>query len=74
MATHNSKDMDFIHAIGSRLATVDELHDVLNQIVDFVSSVLLCDFCFIYVLQEKRLLLCGSKNPHADIMDELGIE
>jgi len=74
MTTHNNKDMDFIHAIGSRLATVDELHDVLNQIVDFVSSVLLCDSCFIYVLREKRLLLCGSKNPHADIMDELGIE
>jgi len=74
MMTANNKDMDFIHAIGSRLATVDELHDVLQQIVDFVSSILHCDSCFIYVLRDKRLVLCGSKNPHADIMDELGIE
>nr|WP_179493355.1 GAF domain-containing protein [Granulicella arctica] len=66
--------MDFLHAIGSRLATVDELHDVLRQIVDFVSSVLRCDSCFVYILQGKRLVLCASKNPHADIVDELGIE
>ncbi|NYF80788.1 GAF domain-containing protein [Granulicella arctica] len=74
MTTQTSKDMDFLHAIGSRLATVDELHDVLRQIVDFVSSVLRCDSCFVYILQGKRLVLCASKNPHADIVDELGIE
>jgi len=74
VTTHNSKDMDILHTIGSRLATVDELHDVLQQIVEFVSSVLRCDSCFIYVLQEKRLVLCASKNPHADVVDALGIE
>jgi len=66
--------MDFLHEIGSRLATVDELHDVLKQIVDFVSSVLHCDSCFIYLLKENRLVLCASKNPHNDIVDALGIE
>jgi uroporphyrinogen-III synthase len=67
-------DIDFLHAIGSRLGTVDELHGVLQQIVDFVSSVLRCDSCFIYLLREQRLVLCASKNPHADVVDELGIE
>lgn len=70
----NTKDMDFLHAIGSRLATVDELHDVLRQIVEFVSSVLQCDSCFVYVLRENRLILCASKNPHTDILDALAIE
>ncbi len=74
MTAKNSKDMDFLHAIGRQLGAVDELHDVLQQIVEFVSSVLQCDSCFIYILREKRLLLCASKNPHADIVDELGIE
>lgn len=73
LSSRNNNDMEFIHAIGSRLATVDELHDVLQQIVEFVSSVLQCDSCFVYVLQAKRLVLCASKNPHADIVDELGI-
>jgi hypothetical protein len=36
VTTQNSKGMDFLHEIGSRLATVDELHDVLKQIVDFL--------------------------------------
>src|ERR1700761_3978136 len=74
MTMRPSKDVDFLHAIGSRLATVDELHDVLKQIVDFVSSVLQCDSCFVYVLRGKQLVLCASKNPHADVVDELGIE
>jgi uroporphyrinogen-III synthase len=74
MKMQNTKDMDFLHAIGSRLATVDELHDVLKQIVDFVSSVLHCDSCFVYVLREKQLVLCASKNPHSDILDALAIE
>lgn len=74
MATPNSKDIEFLHTIGSRLATVDELHNVLQHIVEFVSSVLQCDSCFVYVLQQKRLVLCASKNPHADVVDELGIE
>jgi uroporphyrinogen-III synthase len=72
--TQHIKDVDFLHNIGSRLATVDELHDVLQQIVEFVSSVLHCDSCFIYVLQDKKLVLCASKNPHNDIVDALAIE
>ncbi|MDE1178203.1 MAG: GAF domain-containing protein [Edaphobacter sp.] len=72
--TQNRKGVDFLHEIGSRLAAVDELHDVLKQSVDFVSSILQCDSCFIYLLREQRLILCASKNPHADIVDVLGIE
>ncbi len=72
--SRSRENFDFVHAIGSRLATVDELHDVLKQVVDFVSSVMQCDSCFVYVLQEKRLVLCASKNSHADVVDELGIE
>ncbi len=31
----------------------------------------LCDSCFIYVLEEGELILKASKNPHAEVVDRL---
>ena len=65
-------DIDFLHEIGSRMAAADPFHTVLSRIVSFVSSLVQCDSCFIYVLnQDNELVLCASKNPHADIVDRL---
>jgi uroporphyrinogen-III synthase len=64
--------VDFIHEIGSRMAA-DPLHVVLNRIVDFACSLIKCDSCFVYVLQENQLVLRASKNPHSDVVDHLGI-
>ena len=44
--------LDFLHEIGSRMAASDPLHTVLNRIVDFACSVISCDSCFVYVLEE----------------------
>ena len=68
----NPSDIDFLHEIGSRMAAADPFHTVLSRIVSFVSSLVLCDSCFIYVLnQDDELVLCASKNPHPDIVDRL---
>lgn len=64
---------DFLHEIGSRMAASDPLHVVLNRIVDFACSVINCDSCFVYVLEDNQLVLRASKNPHADVVDHLGI-
>jgi uroporphyrinogen-III synthase len=64
---------DFLHEIGSRMAASDPLHVVLNLIVDFACSVINCDSCFVYVLEDNQLVLRASKNPHADVVDHLGI-
>ena len=64
---------DFLHEIGSRMAASDPLHLVLNRIVDFACSVISCDSCFVYVLEDNQLVLRASKNPHADVVDHLGI-
>lgn len=65
-------DIDFLHEIGSRMAAADPLHTVLSRIVSFVSSLVQCDSCFIYVLnQDDELVLCASKNPHSDVVDRL---
>jgi len=61
----------FLHQIGSRMAAADPLHEVLQRIVDFVSSVVKCDSCFVYVLESKELVLRASKNPHPEIVDRL---
>ncbi|WP_255460844.1 uroporphyrinogen-III synthase [Edaphobacter albus] len=65
--------IDFLHEITSRIASSDSFHKVLGRIVDFVTTVIPCDSCFIYVLEEDKLLLRASKNPHADVVDQLGI-
>jgi len=64
---------DFLHEISSRIAAADSFHVVLNRIVDFVSTLIPCDSCFIYVLEQDKLVLRASKNPHADIVDRLGV-
>ncbi len=65
---------DFLHEISSRIASADSFHTVLNRIVEFVSAVIPCDSCFIYVLEQDKLVLRASKNPHADVVDHLGVQ
>lgn len=64
---------DILHEIASRMAASDPLHTVLNRIVDFASTMIKCDSCFVYVLENDQLVLRASKNPHADLVDHLGI-
>jgi uroporphyrinogen-III synthase len=64
-------EIGFLHEIGSRFAAADSLQTVLNRIVNFVSTVVRCDSCFIYVLEDDALVLRASKNPHSDIVDRL---
>jgi len=66
--------IDFLHQITRRLAAADPLHVVLASIVDFVTTVIPCDSCFIYVLEQDKLLLRASKNPHSDLVDHLGVQ
>jgi uroporphyrinogen-III synthase len=65
--------VDFLHEIGSRMAAADPLHVVLKRIVDFACSLIKCDSCFVYVLEDNQLVLRASKNPHSDVVDRLGI-
>jgi uroporphyrinogen-III synthase len=64
-------DIDVLHEIGSRIAAADPMHAVLGRVVDFVSSVVQCDSCFVYVLEEDELVLRASKTPHPDVVDRL---
>lgn len=66
-----TSDIDVLHEIGSSIAAADPLHAVLSRVVQLVSSIVLCDSCFIYVLEEDELVLRASKTPHPDVVDRL---
>lgn len=68
------QQIDFLHEISSRIAAADSLHLVLDRIVSFISSVIPCDSCFVYVLEGDNLVMRASKNPHADLVDQVGIQ
>jgi len=68
------QQIDFLHEISSRIAAADSLHLVLDRIVSFISSVIPCDSCFIYVLEDDSLVMRASKNPHSDLVDHVGIQ
>jgi uroporphyrinogen-III synthase len=63
--------IDLIHEIGSRLAAADPLQAVLARVVDFASSIVQCDSCFVYVLSGEDLVLRASKTPHPEVVDRL---
>ncbi len=67
----DSPEIDLLHEIGSRLASADPLHEVLDQMVGLICAMVKCDSCFIYVLENDELVLRGSKNPHPEILDRL---
>jgi signal transduction protein with GAF and PtsI domain len=66
-------DIEFLHEIGSRMAAADPFHTVLQRVVEFVSTMVMCDSCFVYVLEQDKLILRASKNPHADVVDRLDL-
>jgi uroporphyrinogen-III synthase len=65
------RDIRFLHKLGERIAAADPLHTVLALAVDFVSAVVRCDSCFIYIAEGHELILRASKNPHAEVVDRL---
>lgn len=64
---------DVLHEIGSSLVSSDPLHMVLSRIVAFVSAVVPCDSCFLYTLEDDKLILRASRNPHSEEVDQLRI-
>jgi signal transduction protein with GAF and PtsI domain len=70
LADHNP-EVDVLHEIGSRLAAAGPLHEVLDHVVSLITTLVRCDSCFVYVLEEKELVLRASKNPHPEVLDRL---
>jgi hypothetical protein len=59
----NHPEVEFLHKMASRMAAADPLQEVLTQIVDFAASLVSCDSCFLYALEDGEL---RSGLTHAD--------
>jgi len=69
----DSQDIEFLHEIGSRMAAADSLDSILQHILDFISDLVRCDSCLVYVLENEQLVLSASKNPHTDLLHRIGL-
>src|SRR5438552_14638045 len=67
-------DVVFLHGIARRMAVEVPFDDVLNEVVDFATSVVTCDSCFVYLLEGDELVLRASKNSHPDAVGKLKLK
>ncbi len=64
-------DITLLNRMANRLSAADPLHQVLNEVVEFIAAVVECDSCMVYVLENDELVLRASKNPHPEVTDRL---
>jgi uroporphyrinogen-III synthase len=67
----SNPEVEFLLKMASRMASADPLQEVLAQIVEFAATVVSCDSCFLYALEDGELILRASKNAHPDVVDRL---
>lgn len=72
-APEGESHLEFLHTISARLGVADPLNEVLEEIVEFLNEIVGADSCFIYVLEEKDLVLRASKNPYPELVGNLRI-
>jgi uroporphyrinogen-III synthase len=63
-----------LHGIASRMAKAAPLPEVLSHVVEFATSIMLCDACLIYVLEGDELVLRASKEPNPEAVDRLRLK
>ena len=64
-------DMVLLTQIMSRLSIAAPIQGKLEDVVHFVTTVVKCDSCLIYVLEQDELVLRASKNPRPEVVDRL---
>jgi uroporphyrinogen-III synthase len=64
-------DIALLNKMASRLSAADPVHEVFDEVVEFVNAVVQCDSCIVYALENDELVLRASKNPHPDVVDRL---
>ncbi len=64
-------DIALLNQMASRLSSADALHQALNEVMEFVITVVECDSCFIYLVENDDLVLRASKNPHPEVIGRL---
>ncbi len=63
-----------LNKVASRMSAATPLHEVLAEVVEFVTFVVECDSCFVYLLENDELVLRASKNPHPELVNRLKLK
>ncbi len=58
----------------ARNVSLAPLHETLAKIVDFTTTIVRCDSCFVYVREGDELVLRASKNQNPEIVDRLKLK
>ena len=69
--TDEGLDVSLLNQTAAQLSAATPLHEVLDEVVRFVTTVVKCDSCMLYVLEGEDLVLRASKNPHSEVVDRL---
>lgn len=66
----NDPTLSFLDKLATN-AQLSPLHEVLEKLVVFATSLVESDSCFVYVREGEDLVLRASKNPHQEILNRL---
>jgi PAS domain S-box-containing protein len=66
----NDPTFTFLDELATR-APLSPLHEALEKLVLFATSLVESDSCFVYVREGDDLVLMASKNPHGEVLDRL---
>jgi uroporphyrinogen-III synthase len=69
-----STDVASLHGVVSRMTANAPFAEVLHEVVEFATSVVQCDSCFIYILEGDELVLRASRNSHPEAVDRLRLK
>jgi uroporphyrinogen-III synthase len=64
----------FLARIAARLPEAAPLQSVLGDVVEFVTAIVACDSCFVYVLEGDELVMRASRNQHPEAVDRLQLK
>lgn len=64
-------EIALLNRIASRISLAPGIQEILADVVEFVTSVVQCDSCFIYVRDGDDLVLRASRNPHRGVTERL---
>jgi uroporphyrinogen-III synthase len=73
-STGEASAVALLRRVAGRMSGALPLDAVLRELIDFATSLVKCDSCFIYVLEENELVLRASKNHHPQIVGRLRIK
>jgi len=60
-----------LQAVVSRMTAAVPFAELLKEVVEFATSVVKCDSCFVYVLEGNELVLSASRNSHPEAIGRL---